>query len=245
MFIDIHCHLDMLENQEQAISKMQKAKVICVTQGTNIESNRKSLELGENKEVKSALGIYPIEVLKMSSKEIEQELQFIKSNKDKIVAIGEVGLDFKEDEKEHERQEVVFKKFINLSSSLNIPIIIHSRKAELRCIEILQEEQAKKVIMHCFSGKLSLAKRIIDNGWYLTIPTSVKNSEHFQNIIKQTPLDNLFCETDSPYLHPDREWPNEPLNVIVSYKKIAELKDLTLEDVEKKIEENYKILFSK
>ncbi|MEK6899005.1 MAG: TatD family hydrolase [Nanoarchaeota archaeon] len=243
MFIDVHCHLDMLENQEQALNNMRKSKVICITQGTNTLSNKKALKLSEeNKEVKSALGIYPIEALKMSDKEINLELEFIKKNKEKIVAIGEVGLDFKEDLEQHSKQEELFKKFIKLSKELDIPIIIHSRKAELKCIEILEELKATKVIMHCFSGKIHLAKRITDNNWFLTIPTSVKNSEHFQNIIKQTPLEKLFCETDSPYLHPDKQWPNEPSNVIESYKKIAEIKKLDLKEVEKQLEENYNLL---
>ena len=97
--------------------------------------------------------------------------------------------------------------------------------------------------MHCFNGNLKLIKRIILNNWCLSIPTNVKHSEHFQKVIEITPLENLFCETDSPYLHPDREKNNEPSNVIESYKKIAEIKSITLKEVEKQIEENYKNLF--
>jgi len=98
--------------------------------------------------------------------------------------------------------------------------------------------------MHCFSGNMNLVKRIIKNNWRLSIPANVKYSEHFQKIIEITPIENLFCETDSPFLHPDKKFPNEPANVIESYKKISEIKNLSLAEVEKKIEENYKRLFN-
>ena len=245
-FIDVHCHLDMIElPMEDVIENARKKGVgIIVTQGVNSESNRKVLSLaGKYDIVRAALGIYPIDALKMSDDEIDSEIEFIRKNRDKIAAIGEVGMDFKESD-DKERQKKIFVKFAALSIELDKPIIIHSRKAELECIEILEKNGAKKVIMHCFSGKFSLVKRIIENGWFLTIPTSVKNSEHFQKIILETPIEQLLCETDAPYLHPDKQWPNEPMNVVVSYEKIAELKGLKLDDVKKKIFSNYQILFS-
>ncbi|MEK6850512.1 MAG: TatD family hydrolase, partial [Nanoarchaeota archaeon] len=246
-FIDAHCHLDMIEMPiEKIIDNSNKADVnIIIAQGVNPESNRKVLSLGERYDiVKSALGIYPIDAISFSDKEIDSEIEFIRKNKDKIIAIGEVGLDFKEDLENHERQKNIFKKFIGISIELKIPIIVHSRKAELECIEILEKYNAKKVIMHCFSGKLSLIKRIVRNGWMLTIPTSVKNSEHFQKIVEMVDIKNLLCETDSPYLHPDKKWPNEPANVIASYEKIAEIKGLSLENVNDLIKNNYKNLFT-
>lgn len=229
-FIDVHCHLEMIENTGKAIENAKKAGVLTiVTQGVNIETNRKSLELSSKYDiVKSALGLYPIDSLKMSTKEIDDEIDFIRKNKGKIVAIGEVGLDFKETE-DRKEQVKAFEKMVNLSIELDKPIIVHSRKAELECIEILEKYKAKKVIMHCFSGKLSLVKRIVDNKWRLSIPTSVKRSEHFQKIIEMTPIEQLFCETDAPYLHPDKKWPNEPALVIESYKKISEIKKIDLQ----------------
>src|SRR3990167_9969538 len=98
--------------------------------------------------------------------------------------------------------------------------------------------------MHCFSGNMNLVSRIINNNWSLSIPANVKHSEHFQKIVKETPIKQLFCETDSPYLHPDKKFPNEPSNVIESYKKISEIKNLSLAEVEKIIEGNYKKFFN-
>ena len=153
-------------------------------------------------------------------------------------------MDFKEDEKEHERQKKIFKKCISLSIDLDKPIIIHSRKAELECIELLESLKAKKVIMHCFCGKWKLVERIQNNGWFLTVPTSVVKSEQFQRVAREVPLDQLFCETDAPFLHPEKKWPNEPALVVESYMKIAELKKISLEEVTQAIESNYAKLFS-
>lgn len=245
-FIDIHCHLEMLSNIQEAIQRANKAGVTTiVTQGVNPETNRKALELSSSYlEVKAALGLYPIDALKLSDKEIDAEIAFIRKNAKKIIAIGEVGMDFKEDEKEYERQKEIFKKFILLSFELDKPIIVHSRKAELECIELLELLQAKNVIMHCFCGKWKLVERIQKNGWFLTVPTSVVNSQQFQAIAQEVPLAHLFCETDTPYLHPEKKWPNEPALVIESYKKIAELKKIPLEEIKKEIIKNFERLFS-
>jgi TatD DNase family protein len=241
-FIDIHCHLDFLSKEtdiEKVINDCLRKDVKCIiSQGVNPESNRKTLAIAEKYDiVKCALGIYPIDALSLTDEEIDSEIEFIRKNKDKIDAIGEVGIDFKESN-EKERQKKIFQKFIDLSIEINKVIIVHSRKAEIECIEMLEKSGANKVIMHCFSGKLSLVKRIIEKKWSLSIPTSVKNSEHFQKIIELAPIEQLFCETDSPYLHPDKKWPNSPENVIESYKKIAHLKGLDLLEVRAQIYKN-------
>ena len=123
------------------------------------------------------------------------------------------------------------------------PVIVHSRKAELECIEVLEKLKAKKVIMHCFCGKFSLAARIAKNGWFLSIPANVNYTDQFQNIAEKIDIKNLLCETDAPYFHPLKEKNNEPSNVVYSYKKISELKKISLEKIEEKIEENFKKLF--
>ncbi len=243
-FIDIHSHLEMC--QDEIIDNAKKANVkIILTCGIDIKTNRKALELSKKfPEVKACLGIYPTDSLNLTDKELNEEINFIKQNKNKIIGIGEVGLDQKEkDQSTLEKQKKTFQKFINLARELNIPIVIHSRKAEAEAIELLEKSNYKKIIMHCFNGNLKLVKKIIENGWFLSIPTNVKHAEHFQKVIELTPIEQLFCETDSPFLHPDKKFPNEPANVVESYKKIAEIKKLSLKEVEKKIEENYKKLF--
>ncbi len=247
MLIDLHCHLDFYKDNEiKDIVKRAKEKGvgIIVVNGVNPNANKKIMKLSkEYNEVKPSLGLYPIDSLSLKDEEIDKEIEFIRKNKDKIVAIGEVGLDFKEDLKEHKRQETIFEKIIKLSTEINKPLIVHSRKAEKECIDILEKNKAKKVIMHCFSGNFKLIERIIANGWSMTIPTNVTFSEHFQKAIGIVPIGQLFCETDSPYLHPFKQWKNEPANIIESYKKIAEIMGINIKEVEKNIEENYKRLF--
>ncbi|HVY01670.1 MAG TPA: TatD family hydrolase, partial [Candidatus Nanoarchaeia archaeon] len=167
----------------------------------------------------------------------------IKKNESKIIAVGEVGLDFKEDEKQHERQKKIFSKIIDTALEIDKPLIIHSRKAEAEVIEMLEQAGVKKVQMHCFCGKMSLIKRIVSNGWFLSIPTNVKYASQFQETVKEVPIENLLCETDAPYLHPEKERDNEPALVIESYKKIAEIKKISLEDAVKAINKNYTRLF--
>jgi len=189
------------------------------------------------------LGIYPIDALKLTDDEINKEIDFIRKNKNKIIAIGEVGIDLKHSDN-LKKQKINFSKFIFLAEELDKPLIVHSRKAEKEVIEILEKLNAKKVIMHCFCGKKKLVERIVSNKWFLSIPANVTMNTQFQEIIKITPINQLFCETDSPFLHPEKgKRNNEPKNIIESYKKIAEIKRLSLEKVKEKIWENYERIF--
>jgi TatD DNase family protein len=251
MLFDVHCHLDMLEKEGVSVKKaianaVKKDVSVIVINGVNPIHNRIILDLAsEFKEIKVALGMYPIDALSLTDKVIDEEIDFIIKNKKNVSAIGEIGLDLKEDEshKGFDIQKKVFSKFVKLGIKLDKPVIVHSRKAELQTIELLEELGATKVVMHCFSGKMLLVDRIVKNDWCLSIPANCKYSQQFQDVIRRVPIENLLCETDSPYLHPDKEWPNEPVNVLESYKKIAEIKGLKLKEVEKKIEWNYKKLF--
>lgn len=253
VFIDVHCHIDRYNDKEieEIIERAKKAKVgIIINNGNTIEADRKNLELAEKyHEVKAALGIHPIDYNFYTDKQILDEIKFIKKNKDKIIAIGEVGFDLKEAATSFERQKTLFLEWLKLSKEINKPIIIHSRKTEKESIETIELFMKKnkinkmKILMHCFSGKMNLVDKIRDNGWFFSIPASIKHSTHFQEVVKRVPINQLFSETDSPFLHPDKERNNEPAFVIEAYKKIAEIKGLTLKEVEEQIEENYKKLF--
>lgn len=247
MFIDIHCHIDMypFTKIKDIINRAKDAGVkVILNAGIDVTSNRKSLELAKTyKEVRASLGIYPVDAVKMPDKEIDDEIEFIRENKEKVVAIGEIGLDLKEDSN-LEKQKEIFRRFISLALEIDRPIIVHSRRAETEAVEMLEKMNARKVIMHCFNGKFSLVKRIVKNGWLLSIPGIVTFSENFQKIVKEAAIENLLCETDSPFLHPViGERDNEPANVIENYKKIAELKGISLTECEKKIEENFNRIF--
>ncbi|MDP2925348.1 MAG: TatD family hydrolase [Nanoarchaeota archaeon] len=247
MFIDNHCHLEVYNDTdiEKIIKRARNNNVsIILNNSVDIDVMKKNILLSKRyKEIKIAFGIYPIDALKLSKKELIDGMDFIKKNKDKIIAIGEVGIDLKKS-KEFERQKETFIMFIRLSKELDLPLIVHSRNAEEKVIEILEKEKAKKVVMHCFLGKLELVKRIIKNNWYFSIPTNICYNKELQDAVKVIPLESLFCETDSPFLHPKKgERNNEPANVIFAYKKISEIKNLEIVEVEKQIQENFSRLF--
>ncbi|MBS3131594.1 TatD family hydrolase [Candidatus Woesearchaeota archaeon] len=246
MLIDMHSHLDHAyfnEDIDKVIENARSAGVkVAIASGINPETNRKVLALAERFDiVKASLGIYPINTLRKEIEagdfpletndfDVDEEIRFIEKNRDNIVYVGECGLDYSMVRDEAE-QKALFSKMISLAEKIKKPILIHSRKAELGCIEMLESSSVKKIIMHCFSGKKSLVKRVRDNGWFLTIPTCVTRARQFQDIIKEVPLSQLFCETDAPYLSPFKDKRNEPAFIIESYKKIAEIKGMELNEV--------------
>jgi len=246
-FIDIHCHLDfpdILKDLDNIIARAKVANVKVVTSGINPESIRQSIDISEKYDnVSLMVGIYPTHTVELVNEgKFDSELKFIKKNKKKIIGIGEIGLDYQEDSNK-ETQQKCFRAQIELAKKLNVPVLIHSRKAELDCIEILEEMQMKKVIMHCFCGKKSLVKRAADNGWYFTIPTKVTRMEQFQILVKEININQLFAETDSPFMSPVAETVNEPANVVESYKMIAKLKGFEIEHVRENLFLNYRNLF--
>ncbi len=258
LFIDLHAHLDhcyFKDDLDEAIKRAEKEGVkIILANGINPETNRKVLEFAKKyKNVKAALGIYPIEALQkeMDSGEypgddnkfdLDKEIEFIKKNKDNILALGEIGLDYKMSD-DREQQINVFKKLLMLAEDIDKPVIIHSRKAEEDVVKILEKIKHKKIILHCFSGKKKLMQRAVANGWYFTIPTNVTRSHQFQELVKMLPLSQMFCETDSPYLSPFPGRRNEPAFVVESYKKIAELKEMELQEVANIIYNNWQKVF--
>lgn len=259
MYIDVHAHLDQYfftDNQiEQMLKHAKQNNVgIIIANGLNKETNHHTLELAKkHSEIKAALGIYPWEAMMDDVKaghykqeamqfDIDEEIAFIKKHKKDIIAIGEVGLDRK-NEYVTNKQVEIFKKFINLSKELDKPLMVHSRKAEEEVITLLEEHKAKKVIMHCFSGKKSLWEKIKTNGWYCSIPTNCVKSEHFQKLIAYMPITQLFAETDSPFLSPYPDKRNEPAFVVETYKIIAQIKKMDLREVENCLWKNYQDVF--
>ena len=189
----------MCSEIEELFERAKQGDVgVILANGVNMESNKKTLDFTSNPVVKAALGLYPIDALDLTDSQIEDSINFIRKNANRISAIGEVGLDFKEDLNNWDRQKFVFKKVIDLSIEIDKPLIVHSRKAEKETIEFLELNGAKKVIMHCFNGKISLLARIVKNEWYLTIPTNVTHSEHFQMVIGKIGIHKLIRFAHSP-----------------------------------------------
>ncbi len=150
---------------------------------------------------------------------------------------------------EEEKQKLIakqkegFKKIIALAEKKNLPLIVHSRKAELDVIEMLEASNVKKIVMHCFMGKKKFVERIRNNGWTFSIPVIVIKLQQMQDLVRDTPLNQLLTETDSPFLGPVSGEINEPLNVSLSIKKIAEIKGMTENETADAIFQNYMNLF--
>lgn len=242
MLIDVHAHLDEIKNQKDIILNSQKAGLKTIINcGLNPKSNRKTLKLSkEYSIIKPAFGFYPTYAEDSTSLEIKKEIQWVKKNKP--FAISEIGLDFKES-KNIQKQKEVFILFLKLAKELNVPAIIHSRKAEEEVLNIIQEINYKKIVLHCFTGKKRLIQLANDMKLYFSIPVIIIKSTHFQNLVKNVNLSRILTETDSPYLAPIKGEINEPKNIKLTINKIAELKDITEEECEKIIYMNYQRLF--
>ena len=246
MLVDAHAHLtfkDFDRDIDEVIKRAEEASfyaIIC--NGTNIEQNRKVLAYAEKYSiVKPALGIYPSDGVEMSDEEFDKELEFIESAKP--FAIGEVGIDhFRVENPERQKKNLL--KFIRLAKKLNIPIIVHSRKAELDAIELLEQEGAKKVVMHCFSGNKELTERVMANGWMVSTPGAVTRRKEFRKVARWANPDQMLTETDAPFLSPYNEKPRSESSYIKdSIKEIAKLKNLGVKELEIQILNNFKKMF--
>ncbi len=247
MFIDVHAHLDYFNDEELRVlienAKNANLKAI-ITNGTNPKSNRTVLKLAKKYQiVKAALGLYPTQALEMTKEQIDKELKFISNSRDSLVAIGEVGIDYYWIKDKNKEQREIFSKIIKLCEKIKKPIIVHSRKAEADAISMLESSKIKKIVMHCFGGRLSLAKQARDYGWKFSIPTNIIRSTHFQRLVEEIPINQLLTETDSPYLGIVDGKKNEPANVVEVVKKIAFIKKLNVEECSKMIYQNYQKLF--
>ncbi len=261
--IDVHAHLESSrfeKDLDEVVSRFKKTggKLI-ITSGVNPTTNREALEISKKYDcVKTSFGIYPIDALmegvesKNSSRNIEkfkvdEELSWIEEHKNDCVAVGEIGLDYNQDEFRTEemrrKQKANFRKILEVAKKIDRVVVVHSRKAELDAIEILEEMKMERVVMHCFNGKKSLIRRCVENGWSLSVPPVITRLEHFKMLVEMVPLGNLLTETDSPYLSPVAGERNEPANVNITLGIIAEIKGLDIEVVNDCIASNVQNLF--
>jgi len=236
MKFDIHCHLESkdYEGIKALLIECNAKNISVILNGLDYEINKEVLKLAANfKNVFASLGMHPSSAF--DSKVISQ----ITENKDELVAIGEVGLDFKEGFSTEQVNN--FKKMIKLANDLRKPLIIHSRNAEKEVIFCLESVKVPS-ILHCFSGKKKLITEALKNPMiYFSVPAMVNYSEQFQELVKQAPLERLMCETDSPYLW--KNGINTPLNIIHAYEKISQLKGIKVQDCELIIEKTAKTIF--
>ncbi len=251
VFVDFHCHLDYdkLDSiREELIFKLKENNIISLSNTTSPKNYDYSKNLFKGIEhIKVCPGLYPQEAEKISEKEFEEYISYLRKTRDEFLVIGEVGLDYhhtKEDELK-EIQKKRFKKIIELAIEIDKPLCIHTRKAEKEILEIIEEYinkiGFKKFNLHCFMGKKKLFKKIKDLGIYCSIPLTILNTESFQDLVKELSIKQILVETDSPFLNPSKEI-NTPLNIPKIYEKIAEIKGLDKKEIEHILYANYQKL---
>ena len=240
--IDTHTHLGdpvFDEDRAEVLGRARRAgvqSVIVVTE-TFGEVDRNLALAQEHPELRLGFGLYPTY---LDLDQAERFVDAIRAHRDRLVAIGEVGLDrWKvKDEDDRRRQRDLFGRFIDLAREVDLPVNVHSRSAGHYAIDLLVEMRAPRVQMHAFDGKVGHALRGIEAGFFFSVPPSVVRSAQKQKLVRALPLERLLLETDSPVLGPSREERNEPAHVVVALTAIAELKDLEVARVRDQIYEN-------
>ncbi len=256
--IDSHCHLNDRRfdtDREEVIERARKEGlkyIVNIGSGYGWESNEESLSIAREHQgyIFTTAGVHPHDA-KLYDTGMEKKLrEIVEQNRDIMVAIGEVGLDYHYDFSSPEDQKRVFRKMIALAREYSLPLIIHSREAEPDTFNILKEEGAEKIggVMHCFSGDIELANRYIEElGFFISISGVVtfKKAEKTKVVAEKVPLARLFAETDAPYLTPVpfRGKRNEPSYVKYVYETIAGLRDEDPQTIKERIDENVDSLF--
>jgi len=255
MIADSHCHLDYsnLYNQLDEVVKRANYNNVkyLLTICTTLESFERIKIITEKyKNIYGTFGIHPHEAEKYQQVDSKFILN-IKKRYNKIVGIGETGLDFYYNHSDKKIQKKSFIEHINAASELNIPLIVHSRNAEIDTYEILRSESKNsnlKVLMHCFTGTKDFAKRLVDLNFSISVSGIItfKKADELAVTISSIPIENLLVETDSPYLAPmpHRGKDNEPSYIIHTVKKLSEIKKLSNETIMFNTTNNFKKLFN-
>jgi TatD DNase family protein len=240
MLIDTHAHLEMREfsdDREDVIKRAREAGVeYIITIGTTVESCRDAVMLADKHDcIYAAIGIHPHEVRDILHPAYEIIRHFAQHKK--VVAYGEIGLDYHYEHSSRTDQKRKFRDMLHEARELNLPIIVHDRDAHEDMLQILSEEWPAGLggVMHCFSGDVEMAKILIEKGFLLSIagPVTFPKAEALREVVRQVPIEHLLVETDAPYLSPVpmRGKRNEPAFVRHTAEAVAKVKGLTLEDV--------------
>jgi TatD DNase family protein len=240
--VDTHAHLCDASFDRDLAEVLGRARIVGVSSiiavGETLEDGEKNLALAkEYPQVQPAAGLYPTHLDLSVAQEV---ITFIEKQRDRLVAIGEVGLDYWviKEEREREVQREIFTRFIELGKALDLPLNVHSRSAGRHAIQLLLERNAAKVQLHAFDGKASTALPAVEAGYFFSIPPSIARSRQKQKLVKNLPLSCLLLETDSPVLGPIPGERNEPANALVSLRAVSEIKELPQEAVMEAVIEN-------
>jgi len=240
MLIDTHAHLEMREfngDRDEVIKRAKEAGVeYIVTIGTTVESSRDAVLLADKYDfIYAAIGIHPHETKDILHPAYEVLRHFAQHKK--VVAYGEIGLDYYHEHTQRSVQQRKFRDMLHEAKELKLPIIVHDREAHEDTLRILKEDwdPALGGVMHCFSGDIEYAKQVMDLGFHISIagPVTFPKAQALRDVVKQVPIEQLLIETDAPYLAPQqyRGKRNEPAYVRYAAEEIAKVKGLTFDDV--------------
>jgi len=253
--IDSHAHLDFddyAQDRDDVLSRAKSSGVLgIINVGIDIESSRKSLELAKKHAgvVFAAVGFHPHDSRKLDEKNFE-ELRWLCAEFE-VKAIGEIGLDYYKEYSPKDVQLQAFESQLELASYYEKPIIIHAREAFPDILKVLREQRKKgarhRGVFHCFSGDVGVAHEVLDAGFLIGIagPVTFKNATKLVDVVKYAPLDSILLETDAPFLtpHPHRGKRNEPAHIPLIAEKVAELKRVSIEEVDRQTSLNVTLLF--
>src|SRR5438128_4380062 len=257
LFIDSHCHIDGPEfdaDREDVIARAVDAGVTTMlnvgTGDPHSGAFERAVELSEkHREVYCAIGVHPHDA-KLFDDAAEQRLVDLAKGSSRVIAWGEIGLDYHYDHSPREVQRDVFRRQLRIARTLDLPVVIHSREADDDTINILRDELSgyqRAGVLHCFGGSLQMARDAIDLGFYVSFAGNLtfKKAEDLRDIARQLPLDRLLVETDCPYLTPVpyRGKRNEPARVLETAKCLAALHGKDLDEIGRITSENFEQLF--
>lgn len=252
MLIDTHAHLDANDFGEDRDLVIQRARDEGISTIVNIGFNRKtihsSIRLAEQYDfIYSAVGWHPQDASEMTTEDLKWLEQL--SIHPKVVAIGEIGLDYYWDTSSKEIQQQVFRNQIQLAKKSKLPVIVHNRDAHQDVVNILKEENASEIggIMHCFSGSWETARQCLDMNFYISFggPITFKNARQPKEVLAQVPIDRLLIETDCPYLapHPYRGKRNESSYLKMIAQSAADIRGISFAELAQVTTENASRLF--
>jgi TatD DNase family protein len=239
---DTHAHLcdPVFDADRSEVLSRAVAAGVCsvITVSENLRDAQRNLQLAsEHPQLKPAAGLYPTH---LDVSEAEEIIGFIRRERGRLFAIGEVGLDFWKVQQESARslQRQIFTRFIDLARELDLPLNIHSRSAGRHVIALLLQKEACRVHLHAFDGRAASALPAVEAGYFFSIPPSVVRSHQKQNLVRSLPLSCLLVETDSPVLGPSSGERNEPSNALICVDAIAEIKGVSRQEALETIEQN-------
>lgn len=247
VMVDAHAHIcDELFDADRAsiLDRARSSGVgAIVAVGETLTDARRNLDLADRHAmIKPAAGLYPTH---LDADQAEALMAFIRRHRSRLVAIGEVGLDYwvVRQDSHKQLQREIFAGFIALSRELGLPLNVHSRSAGRHAVALLLEHDAARVQMHAFDGKAAAALPAVEAGYYFSIPPSVVRSRQKQKLVRQLPLSCLLVETDSPVLGPEPHIRNEPGNLSISIQAIAQIKGLSETTVREAVADNTRRLY--